>query len=180
MSSQEQYDELVARIEHLEGQNYGLKRVGMISLVLLFIVGASLVYTTWAELGAVVTQAVILNDQQGPRYALTVNAQNALGVVSYRAGVPPGLVKAPELVQGLVFYDSQGRVRIALGMSQEGDQPRLVVYDEGGKPVWQAVDLKAAAETPAASPSPAAPSPSPEAPGGSASPGPKPSAKPNK
>lgn len=175
MSSQEQYDELVARIEHLEAQNYGLKRVGIISLVLLFIVGASLVYQTWAELGAVVTQGIVLNDSQGARYGLVVNPQGSMGVLTYRNGTIAPLQATPEAVQGFVVYDSQGRARIALGIGT-GDQPRLAVYDEEGKPVWQAVDLKEASPPPAASPSPAA-TPSPE---GSASPGPKPSAKPNK
>ncbi len=170
MSSQEQYDELVARIEHLEAQNYGLKRVGVIALVLLFIVGASLVYQTWAELGAVVTQGIILNDARGARYGFTVTPQGSVGVLTYRGGSLSELKGSPEPVQGLVFYDSMGRPRIALGIG-EGDQPRVVVYNENGQRVWQAVDL---APAPAASPAPA---PSPE---GSASPEPKPSAKPSK
>lgn len=178
MSSQEQFDELVARIEHLEAQNYGLKRVGVIALVLLFIVGASVVYQTWAELGAVVTQGVILSDAQGPRYGMTVTPQGSLGVLAYRGGMLPGLAGAPEAIQGMTFYDSQGRARVAIGIG-EGDQPRLVVFNENGQRIWQAVDLVAAPPPapPAASPSPAAPSPSPA--GGSASPGPKPQPKPS-
>lgn len=175
MSSQEQYDELIARIEQLEAQNYGLKRVGLIALVLLFVVGASLVYQTWAELGAVVTQGVILNDAQGARYGLTVNPQGAVGVLTYRQGSLPTLSQMPEPVHGLAFYDSQGRVRIALGISPDNDQPRVVVYNEQGQRVWQAVDLAPATPPPAASPTPAPPPA-----GGSPSPNPKPSAKPNK
>lgn len=174
MSSQEQFDELVTRIEHLEAQNYGLKRVGVIALALLFIVGGCLVWQTWAELGAVVTQGVILNDAQGPRYGLTVTPQGAIGVLGYRGGALPGLSGSPEVVQGMVFYDSQGRPRILMGIG-EGDQPRLAVYNDAGQRVWQAVDLAAppqaappqAAPSPSASPS-AAPSPK-----GSPSPGPK-------
>ncbi|MCE7869206.1 hypothetical protein DYH09_02380 [bacterium CPR1] len=171
----EPLDDLIERVEYLEAQNHALKRVGAIGLVLLFVVGACLVYQTWAELGAVVTQGLVLNDSSGPRYGMTVTPQGGLGLVTYRGGQLAVLGRTAEDLNGLVLYDSQGRSRIVIGLSPD-DQARLAIYDENGRVVWQALDLRTAAPPPAASPSPAAPSPSPAT--GVASPAPKPSAKP--
>ncbi len=176
----EPHDDLIERVEYLEAQNHALKRVGAIGLVLLFVIGACLVYQTWAELGAVVTQGLVMNDASGPRYGMTVTPQGGLGLVTYRGGQLAPLGRTAEELHGFVLYDSQGRSRIVMGLSSD-DQARLAIYDENGQVVWQALDLKMAApppSAPAASPSPAAPSPSP--PTGVASPAPKPSAKPSK
>lgn len=176
----EPLDDLIERVEYLEAQNHALKRVGAIGLVLLFVVGACLVYQTWAELGAVVTQGLVLNDASGARYGMTVTPQGGLGLVNYRAGQLAPLGRTAEDVNGLVLHDSQGRSRIVIGMSSD-DQARLAIYDENGRLVWQALDLRMAAPpptAPVASPSPASPSPSPAT--GVASPGPKPSAKPTR
>ncbi len=191
----EPLDDLIERVEYLEAQNHALKRVGAIGLVLLFVVGACLVYQTWAELGAVVTQGLVLNDASGARYAMTVTPQGGLGLVTYRGGQLAPLGRTAEDVNGLVLHDSQGRSRIVIGMSSD-DQARLAIYDENGRMVWQALNLRMATPPPTApvapspsslSPSPASPSPatgvaspSPSPATGVASPGPKPSAKPTR
>ncbi|MEW6283659.1 MAG: hypothetical protein AB1758_33920, partial [Candidatus Eremiobacterota bacterium] len=156
MSSEPNLEELVQRIEFLEAQNYGLKRVGTVALVLLLVIGAGLVYQTWAELGAVVTQGIVLSDSRSaPTTAWTVTERGHVGVINYVQGNLPDLKPSQtvEPFRGVGFYDSSGQLRIQIGFTAD-DQARLALYDPTGKRVWEAVPLQGAAPPP--EPQPAA------------------------
>lgn len=160
---------LEERVAYLEAQNEGLKRVGLLGLVLVLLLGAILVHQTYSELRSVATRGVtLLNEKDQLAVALTTDSQGK--VVQFLKGQfgllsPPNQPLPPDF-QGFAFYDSQGQARLLLGENQNKETVFLVIDPVRGLG-FDPFEGKAAARppqtSPAASPTPGAPTGTPTA-----------------
>lgn len=157
-----------ARLAYLEEQNAGLKRVGMLGLLLVLMLGGIVVYQAWADLSGVTTTGIVFQDER-PRQALVTSTGGHLALVpALPLGTLPQLEQYKDIdFQGLGIYDSKGRMRIMLGVNSQ-DQPVVGVIGEKGETVWSPIQVQAA-PPPATSTTPGAP-PTPGAPGTPATP----------
>ena len=135
--------DLEARIQYLEAQNEGIKRVGALGLVLLLIIGGLFVFQVWTDLKGIATGGLVLHDdsRQG-RVALTVPPQGGLALVPIDAlRGAPGLksVDGPP-IEGLSIYDASGQLRIVIGTCQ--DQPVMGIFNTDGRVIWSALPLE--------------------------------------
>ena len=158
----EEPKDIESRIAYLEAQNEGLKRVGALALVLVFILGGLFVYQVWNDLKGLATGGIVLHDDnKNGRVALTVSPQGSLAVVPINqlGGAPP-LEQAQGDYSGIGIYDSIGRLRIILGVTPD-DQPIVGVFGSDGKIQWGPVLPRAAAPVPGKTPGPGTPRVSP-------------------
>lgn len=160
--------DLESRLAYLESQNEGLKRVGLLGLLLVLILGGIVVYQAWADLSGVTTTGIVFQDERQPRNALLTSTAGHLALVpALPLGTLPELQSYNDMdFQGLGIYDSKGRVRILLGVNSQ-DVPMIGVIGEKGETVWTPLQLKT--EAPPGTPATPAP-PTPGAPGTPATP----------
>ncbi len=108
------------RVAYLEAQNEGLKRVGLLGLVLVFMLGAILVHQTYSDLRTSTTRAVtLLNDQDQLSGAITVDQQGRTQFLQARYGSMAGATNLPDDFRGYAFYDSDGVPRVFIGENKE-------------------------------------------------------------
>lgn len=150
---------LEERIEYLEGQNEGLKRVGLLGLILIFIVGGLLIQNVYADMSGITTGGVVFREGDANRYALVMAPGGHLAYIPFDfTGNLPQLDPRPAGdLRGLAFYDSKGALRVMLGTTAD-DRPVLAVVNPDGTVQWTPLDAPAAAEEP---PSAETPTPTP-------------------
>ena len=108
------------RVAYLEAQNEGLKRVGLLGLVLVLMLGAILVHQTYSDLRSSTTRSVtLLNDQDQLSGAITVDAQGRTQFLQARYGSMAGASALPDGFRGYAFYDSDGVPRVLIGETNE-------------------------------------------------------------
>lgn len=158
--------DIEARVAYLEEQNAGLKRVGLLGLLLVLILGGVVVYQAWADLGGITTTGIVFQDDR-PRSALVTTASGHLALVpALPLGTLPELEQRQGLdFQGLGIYDTKGRVRFLLGVNSL-DQPVVGIIGEKGETLWTPLQMQQAAPpaTPGAPATPPAAPPTPGAP----------------
>lgn len=163
---------LEERVAYLEAQNEGLKRVGVLGLVLVLMLGAILVHQNYSDLRGTTTRGLtLLNERDELSSAITVDPDGRTQFLQARYGSMAGAVALPAGFRGYAFYDTDGLPRVLIG---ENDQKHTIfqIID----PVRNATfspfkDLKAA---PAAPTTPTAPGKAPEPTKGSPTPKPTP------
>lgn len=157
----EQPSGLEERIQYLEEQNEGLKRSGLLLVVLVLVMGAVMIYDNVKRTETVQTDGLILSSNGEARGALTPMPTGHLGMLFFdQAGQLPMNVQyaAIPYLDGFAIYDRDGRPRILLGMNDR-NEPVMAVVDEQGKTVFSAVPPRTDSEStpsaePAASPTP--------------------------
>ncbi len=108
------------RVAYLEAQNEGLKRVGLLGLVLVLMLGAILVHQTYSDLRSSTTRAVtLLSDQDQLSSAITVDAQGRTQFLQARYGTMASATNLPDGFRGYAFYDSDGMPRVMIGETTE-------------------------------------------------------------
>lgn len=167
---------LEERIAELEADNAGMKKVGLLLVILTILIGALMVFKINEFHSQLTSGGLILSDEGGnPRAALTVfkpeQRNGHLGMLFYdNLGLLPPEVdfgRTPDL-DGMVFYDRKGRPRIILGVDNS-EQAVLLMTAPDGRVVFRAgLDSETASQTdaessqpqtaatPVASPTPAA------------------------
>ena len=152
---------LEERIQHLEEQNDGLKRSGLLLLVLVFVMGGTMIYDNFARAKAVETEGLIINTAAGkPRGAISAMPTGHLGMLfyDYEGKLPESLQYAAiPYLDGFAIYDRNGRPRILIGMDDK-DNPIMAVVSAEGQTLFSAVrpaQAGAPPAQPAASPTPA-------------------------
>ena len=171
LSPEDTLSRLVARVDHLESQNEGLKRVGALGLLLVLILGGIVVHQTWSDLAGISTGGVALHDSEhDAKAAFTVSGDHVALVPTNLMGALPALESTTGLdLKGLGIYDSQGNLRIVLGVDSN-DNPKVAILDPSGRAIWVPIPnvplQKNAAKprTPADSQTPGAPKPAQAAP----------------
>lgn len=169
---------LQQRIEHLEAQNDGLKRVGGLGLALVLLLGVLLVQQVYSDLRSTSTKAITLlkTDTSELAVAITPDNKGRLQVLPAKFGVLNPPQPLPEKFNGSAFYDSAGKLRMVIG--EEGDGSTVfAVFDPVRGLVYHPLDdLKPGSGLPPAPPA------APAAPGGKPAPAttplPRPSATP--
>lgn len=156
-------NDIESRLAFLEEQNEGLKRSGILLVVLVVLMGATMIYTNRSSAGAVNTEGLILSSLGRPKSAITAMPTGHLGVVFYDFnGELPKEVKykAIPYLDGFAIYDRSGNPRILMGIDDR-DNPILAVVSPDGKTLFNAVTPTTAAppaeseeEEPAATPTP--------------------------
>ena len=144
--------DLETRLQYLEVQNEGLKRVGALALALLLILGGLFVFQVWNDLKGIATGGVVFHDEnKNSKVAMTVNSNGALALVPInQLGYAPQLEPVGGDFNGLGIYDSTGKLRIILGTNAD-DQPVVGIFGNDGKMVWSPLpQLPAGAATPGA------------------------------
>jgi len=130
------------RIQFLEEQNEGLKRSGILLLVLVFVMGATMIYDNFARAKVTETEGLIINTAAGkPRGALSAMPTGHLGMLFYDyEGKLPESVQYASIpyLDGFAIYDRNGRPRILLGMDDK-DNPIVAVVSPEGKTLFSAV-----------------------------------------
>lgn len=128
------------RVEYLEAQNAGLKRVGLLALLLLLIVGGLLVYNSYAQLGGIVTRGIVFRDGHVSRYALNMAPNGHLAYVPFDFTGRLPRINFPQAgnLRGMGFYDSKGQLRVAIGTNVD-DKPVLALLGPHGKVLWSAL-----------------------------------------
>lgn len=108
------------RLAYLEAQNEGLKRVGLLGLVLVLMLGAIVVHQTYSDLRTSTTRAVtLLSDQDQLSAAITVDPQGRTQFLQARYGTMASATNLPEGFRGYAFYDSDGVPRVMIGETSE-------------------------------------------------------------
>lgn len=122
---------LEERLSFLEAQNEGMKRVGVLGLVLVLLLGVLLVHQTYSNLGATSTRSItLLNDSNELSAAITSDRQGRTQYLQARYGVlPNGAEEAPADFEGVTFYDPSGKPRMMLGQTRETQQTVFIVLD---------------------------------------------------
>lgn len=144
---------LEERIEYLEGQNEGLKRVGLLGLILLLVIGGLLIQNVYADMSGITTGGIVFREGDTNRYALVMAPGGHLAYVPFDfAGNLPQIDARPAGdLRGLAFYDSKGVLRVMLGTTAD-DRPVLAVLNPDGTLQWTPLDTQEAAPTPTPSP----------------------------
>lgn len=150
---------LEERIAELEADNAGMKKVGLLLVVLTIVIGGLMVFKFHEVHSSLTSGSVILSDSDDtPRAAVTVfkpeERTGHLGVVFYdNLGLLPTEVdfgRTPDL-DGMVFYDRKGRPRIIMGVDNS-EQAVLMMTAPDGRVVFRAgMDSQAAAQVKATS-----------------------------
>ncbi|MFN8610166.1 MAG: hypothetical protein U0931_21665 [Vulcanimicrobiota bacterium] len=128
---------LEERVAYLEAQNEGLKRVGLLGLVLVLMLGAIVVHQTYSDLRSTTTRGLtLLNEKDELSGAVTVDAQGRTQFVQARYGNMASLNPLPEGFQGFAFYDTAGTPRVLIGETKDQqtffkviDPSRKLVFD---------------------------------------------------
>ncbi len=129
---------LEERVAYLEAQNEGIKKVGRAALILIAVIAIAVVSNTWSPLSGVTTKGIVLQDQSGTaKAALLVPASGHVALVpfNYLERLPVIQPGQKSDFSGLGVYDSQGRLRLIIGVDVD-DNPILQVTDAQGKVIW--------------------------------------------
>lgn len=129
------------RLAFLESQNEGLKRVGTLLGVLVFLMLATIIYQSRSNNEAVATGGVILNNNLGKaRGAITAFPNGHLGMLFYdfSGKLPQPKYKNIPYLDGIAIYDRHGNPRILLGVDDK-DNPVMVCASPDGKTLFTAV-----------------------------------------
>ena len=164
------------RLEYLEDQNEGLKRVGLLLVVLVILMGVTMIYQSNSASQALRSDGLIFSQEGRSRSALTTMPNGHVGMVFFdqneNISAPAQFESVPYL-DGLVIYDHKGVPRILLGLD-ENENPILAAIGKDGRTLFSAIDpalyqagrpasqqpQPAASPAPASSPEPVAtPSP---------------------
>lgn len=153
---------LEERIAYLESQNDGLKRVGMLGLILVLLLGALLVHSTYSDLRSTSTRGLtLLNDQNQLNCAVTTDELGRVQFIpAYAGGMLPSPKPIPDGFRGYVFYDTAGNPRMMLGENQQQDTVFLVIDPKkqaAFNPMTELKSMAPPAGKPKASPTPSAP-----------------------
>ncbi len=133
---------LEERIALLEAENVGLKRVGLLLLVFMIVVGGLSVFQFRNLSSTMHTETLLLERGKAPRAALTVMPTDHLGLVFYdHLGLLPTELKfgAIPYLDGFAIYDRNGNPRILIGLDDK-DEPILAVVSADGQTLFQAVE----------------------------------------
>jgi len=155
---------LEERVAYLETQNQGLKRVGVLALILVLILGGLVVHKTHSDIQSTATRGLtLLGDDNLLVGAITPDPQGRVQFLKARYGELRAADGLPEGFVGYAFYDADGRARMLIGENKDRHTIFLVVDPERGVAFDPLNTSPTAAPTPAAkaSPTPAAVSPSP-------------------
>lgn len=144
------YKALEDRINYLEEQNAGLKRVGGLALALILLIGGLFVSQVWKDLRGLASGGlVLLNNERREVAALTVTPRGNVAVVPVNFGGTPSLQLDHLPFNGIGIYDSQGRLRLLFGTTPDGDKAVVGCLNDAGQPIWTPLaDLKAPAVAP--------------------------------
>lgn len=140
---------LEERIALLEVENAGLKRVGVLLLVFVIVVGGLSVFQFRSLTSSFHTETLQLERAKSPRAALTVMPTDHLGLVFYdHLGLLPTELKfgAIPYLDGLAIYDRNGNPRILIGLNDK-DEPILAVVSADGQTLFQAVEPASDSQT---------------------------------
>lgn len=151
------------RLGYLEEQNAGLKRCGLLLLILVLIMGATMIYDSSGRSRAVQTEGLIINAAGKPRAALSAMPTGHLGLLFYdHQGNLPREVQYASIpyLDGFAVYDREGRPRIHVGMDSN-DNPVLLVVSPDGKTVFSALPVEPQTANPEPAATPAQPSATP-------------------
>ena len=108
------------RVAYLEAQNAGLKRVGLLGLVLVLLLGAILVHQTYSDLRNTTTRAMtLLNDQDQLSGAVAIDPKGRMQFLQARYGSMAATTNLPDDFHGYAFYDSDGVPRVLIGETNE-------------------------------------------------------------
>jgi len=119
---------LEERVAYLEAQNEGLKRVGLLGLVLVMLLGVILVHQTYSDLRSSATRGLsLLNDKDEIAGAVTTDAQGRWQFLQARYGLLRPAEEIPSDFQGFAFYDSDGKPRFLMGEGKEKQTVFLVL-----------------------------------------------------
>ena len=150
------------RIQFLEEQNDAFKRSGMLLVILVIVMGATMIYQSRTQSTSLQTDGVIISNAGKPRGAITAMPSGHLGMLFYNreGNLPPNVQFASiPYLDGFAIYDRNGKPRILVGMDDK-DNPILAVVGPDGKTLFSAVPRAEPTEgvspsQPAASPTPA-------------------------
>ncbi len=123
---------VLERLEKLERQNRGLKRAGLIVMVLA---AATLLIGQAALQWKVEAQSFVLKDENGKvRAELGMAGHGPLLALYDEDGAQRAVFGIAERGPGLFFLDSTQRRRAAFGVVGKG--PVLILFDEDGKTIF--------------------------------------------
>lgn len=143
---------LEERVAYLEAQNEGLKRVGLLGLVLVLMLGAIVVHQTYSDLRSTTTRGLtLLNERDELSGAITVDGQGRTQFLQARYGSMSSLNPLPEGFQGYAFYDSTGNPRVLIGETKD-QQTIFQVVDPVRKLIFNPFDEMKGATPPAPAP----------------------------
>ena len=149
---------LEERVAFLEAQNEGLKRVGLLGLVLVMLLGAILVHQTYSDMKSSTTRGLtLLNDQDQLSGAITIDGQGRMQFLQARYGSMAPAAEIPADFRGFAFYDSDGSPRILMGEGKDKQTVFMVADPVRGVAFDPFENIKARKPAPGAgSPTPAA------------------------
>ena len=108
------------RVAYLEAQNAGLKRVGLLGLVLVLLLGAIVVQQTYSDMRSTTTRALtLLNDQDQLSAAVAIDPKGRMQFLQARYGSMATTTNLPDNFHGYAFYDSDGLPRVLIGETNE-------------------------------------------------------------
>lgn len=153
------------RLEFLEDQNEGLKRVGLLLVILVVLMGVGMIVQSRNAAESIKTGGVIFTNEGASRTALTTMPTGHLGMVQFDANETISAEMNSQAVppmDGMVMYDRAGNPRLMLGIDDQGN-PFLILTGKDGRPFFSALDPSVAkavneaqaGQQPAATPTPA-------------------------
>lgn len=142
------------RISLLEEQNEGLKRSGLLLVILVVLMGATMIYQSRALAGALSTGGLILNHEGTPKAALTAMPNGHLGFVFFdsQGNLAEAQYGSIPYLDGFAVYDRAGRPRIHIGIDDR-DNPILRAYSATGQVLFSALPAEEQAAPPNPQPS---------------------------
>lgn len=152
------------RLAYLEAQNQGLKRVGVLGLVLVLLLGGLFVHQTYSDIQSTSTRGVtLLGNDNLLVGAITPDNQGRVQFLQARYGELRSPDALPEGFVGYAFYDAEGRARLLIGENKDRHTIFLVQDPERGVAFDPLDTAPQATPTPAskATPAPATGQPSP-------------------
>lgn len=147
---------LEERVAFLEAQNEGLKRVGMLGLVLVLLLGAILVHQTYSDLRSSTTRGLtLLTDKDELGGALTIDPKGRMQFLQAVDGMMTQTTDLPPDFKGFAFYDSGGTARILMGENLQTHETIFWVIDPTRGLAFDAFE-KFAKKRPSMTPAPGA------------------------
>ena len=128
------------RLSFLEEQNEGLKRVGMMLVALVVLMGVTMIYQARTGSTALSSDGLILNNNGQPEAAITAFPNGHLGMMFYdhMGNLPKTNWNNVQYLDGLAIYDRKGNPRILLGLDKD-ENPVMVCVASDGRTLFTAV-----------------------------------------
>ena len=128
------------RIAVLEEQNEGLKRSGLLLVILVVLMGATMIYQSRSLANSLNTDGLILNYEGTPKAAITAMPNGHLAMVYFdsQGVLPQAQYGSIPYLDGFAVYDRAGRPRIHIGIDDR-DNPVLRAYSAKGEVLFSAV-----------------------------------------